>query len=325
MKSTSKIFRGLLGLFLGWIVLTVSSQAFAQGGTWESKTPMPNIIIGSFSGVIDGKLHVGAASAYPGNDHYVYDPALDTWDLRAPIPTVHHGASVVINRKIYVIAGSDGDTRVGTTNLVEIYDPDTDSWSTGAPMPTKRSGHAATALNGKIYVVGGVHACPPCLPQLQAIEVYDPVSDTWDTTPRALMPTAREQPSAVAFNGKLYTFGGLMRNPSDLNDYLWTDIIEVYDPVTNKWDTTKAPMPTPTTGSREGSVIGGKIHFVGGFDDDWSGITTHEAYDPLTDTWSTLEPIPAPGRFWPMTGVIDGRLYVAGGSRGAIRTRIILP
>ncbi len=40
MKRTNKMFNGLLCLFLGCIVLAVSSQAIAQG-TWETMTPLP--------------------------------------------------------------------------------------------------------------------------------------------------------------------------------------------------------------------------------------------------------------------------------------------
>lgn len=320
MKSISRIAKTLLGGGLGLLLafaLADANPALAQAGMWETKAPMPNIRAFGFAGVIDGKLHAGGGGgAEPlgnpiNNEHYEYDPATDTWTLRAPIPTRRGGASAVVNRKIYVVGGCLSDCRINTTNLLEAYDPDDDSWSTLPPMPTARVGHAAAALNGKLFVVGGVPACLPCLPQLRSIEVYDPVFNTWDTTTtRAPMPTGREGASAAVIDGKLYVVGGVVRNPGNAFDHHKTGTLEVYDPGSDTWDTTRAPMPTPRQAASVG-VIGGKLHVVGGVAD--AGITaTHEVYDPLTDSWSTLEPMPT-ARWVAMTGVIDGRLYVAGG------------
>ncbi len=330
MEPTNKLGKTLLGAGLAvalGFALAHSGQALAQGGIWETKAPMPNIKGGGFAGVIDGKFHAGGGGGFaPGNpineEHYKYDPATDTWTFRAPIPTTRGGRSAVIDRKIYVVGGCFGfDCRINTTNFLESYDPDANSWSTLAPMPTARVSHAVAALDGKLFVVGGVSQCPLCLPQLQTIEVYDPVSNTWDLTPRALMPTGREGASAAAIDGKLYVVGGLVRDPTNQFIFSVTDVVEVYDPVSNTWDITKMPMPTPRANAAV-EVIEGKFHVVGGQDFLGGIFAIHEVYDPLTDTWSTLEPMPT-ARVDPMTGVIDNRLYVAGGS-GAAGTLDIL-
>ncbi len=304
-----------LSLLLG-LAITAGNQAAAQRGEWETETPMPNVKSHGFHGVIDGKLHAGGGAGFaPGNpineEHYEYDPATDSWTFRAPIPTTRGGSSAVIDRKIYVVGGCfNFDCRINGTNLLEVYNPDTNSWSTLAPMPTARATHATAALDGKLYAVGGWAACPPCVPQFDTIEVYDPVSNQWDTAPKAPMPTKRESASAIAINGKLYVVGGSVRNPNNPHvDYWVTGALEVYDPTTDSW-ATKAPMPTPRTTAAV-RVIGGMLHVVGG--DPIGGVlATHEVYDPQNDSWSTLPDMPT-ARVVAMADVIDNRLYVAGG------------
>ena len=319
MESTNRLTKTLLGAGLAvalGFALALSGQALAQGGIWETKASMPNIKGGGFAGVIDGKFHAGGGGGLAvgdarNNEHYVYDPGMDTWTLRKPIPDAFLGPSAVIDSNIYVVGGClNSDCRINTTNLLESYDPGMDSWSTLASMPTNRVGHAVAALDGKLFVVGGVHACLPCLPQLQTFEIYDPVSNTWeDTTSKTPMPTGRENAQAIAIDGKLYVVGGLVRDPGNAFIFSVTDLLEVYDPATNSW-ATKAPMPTPRENTSLG-VIGGKLHVVGGAQIGVA-LNTHEVYDPATNTWSTLEPMPT-ARTNAMASVIDDRLYVAGG------------
>jgi len=63
--------------------------------------------------------------------------------------------------------------------------------------------------------------------------------------------------------GKIYAIGGL-----------WDEtIVEVYDPVTNKW--TKKPNITIGRWGLSASLVGGKIYAIGGFD----GLSIVEEYD----------------------------------------------
>ena len=71
-------------------------------------------------------------------------------------------------------------------------------------------------------------------------------------------------------------------------------------------------MPTARIQSAAG-VIDGVLYVVGGLDSaSISDLATVEAYDPVTNTWSTMDPMPA-ARAMPASAVINGRLYVAGG------------
>ncbi|MCH8196586.1 MAG: hypothetical protein IH904_00755 [Proteobacteria bacterium] len=314
MELTNKLGKTLLGAGLAvalGFAIAAGNQALAQGGTWEIKAPLPpGGVSPSTAGVIGGKLYASGFKTVGGLAPVlvVYDPATDTWDTtKAPPPTLRGGKGGVIDGKLYVVGGCLGsDCRIGINNILEMYDPATDTWATLAPMPTARAKLATAVIDGKLFVVGGFPACPPCVPQFATLEVYDPATDTWDTT-RAPMPTPREGMKAAAIDGKLHVVGGFLR-PSDVS----TGILEVYDPATDTWDTTKAPMPTDRD-EHAVDVIAGQLYAVGGNSTSAGGIVaTLEVYDPPTDSWTTRDPMPT-ARWQLAVGVINGKLYAVGG------------
>ena len=77
-------------------------------------------------------------------------------------------------------------------------------WRALAPMPTPRSEVAVAAVAGKIYVVGGFEGDGS---PSDAVEAYDPVTDTWSEI--APLPEPRHHAAATAVaNHFLYIFGG---------------------------------------------------------------------------------------------------------------------
>ena len=78
-------------------------------------------------------------------------------------------------------------------------------WRPLAPMPTPRFGHAAAALDGKIYIMGGRRS--DFDDPLDAVEVYDPQTDTWRTEPEGTREE-RFNAAAVTFDGKIWLIGG---------------------------------------------------------------------------------------------------------------------
>ena len=70
-------------------------------------------------------------------------------------------------------------------------------------MKYTRCGHSAITFGSKIYVFGGVSATGAVL---DAVEEYDPGTDTWTT--KSSMPTARDSFAAVAFDDGIFLIGG---------------------------------------------------------------------------------------------------------------------
>jgi N-acetylneuraminic acid mutarotase len=108
-------------------------------------------------------------------------------------------------------------------------------------------------------------------------------------------------------NGKLYVMGGFESG-------FWKPVNTTYeyDPDLHRWSN-KTPLPT-ARGAHAAAVINGKIHLVGGahrklFKLD--NTDAHEVYDPTTDSWETLPPLPTPRDHLTVTEA-NGKLFVIG-------------
>jgi len=128
---------------------------------------------------------------------------------------------------------------------------------------------------------------------------------------RADIPTGRWELSTCVVDGKIYAIGG-----GSVYQPLRT--VEEYDPATDTW-TTKSEMPTARQGLST-SVVNGRIYAIGGGELSlYPTITTFstvEEYDPATDTWTKKSEMPT-ARGWHSANVLDGNIYVIGGSSAA--------
>ena len=235
-----------------------------------------------------------------------------TWKTKALMPTPRiQFAAAVSDGIVYAIGGVAGSSFLTSpiVSTVDAFDPATNAWSHTAPMSTVRNGPAAAAVDGVLYVVGGLGYSNPAM--LSSMEAYDPKTNAW--TSRSPMPTRRWGASAAVVNGIIYVIGGDAPLRPVGDDTVTT--VEAYDPKTDTW-TTKAPMPTPRQGMAVG-VMDGIIYVAGGYvvariSGIGGFVATLEAYDPRTNTWATKAPMPI-ARSEAAAGVLAGRLFVAGG------------
>ncbi len=226
-----------------------------------------------------------------------------SWTQKSDMPTPrwNHSAAVV-DGKIYVIGGLTSETSFLNGKglaTVEEYDPTTDTWTRKADIPTARGYLAklSPVVDGKIYIIGGAN------PAIARVDVYNPISDMWSRG--ADMPTPRELLATVAWDGKIYAFGGL----STLSNLRALNTTEVYDPKTDTW-VEATPMPRGVW-EQSADVVDGKIYLVGGA----SGMNAErilQVYDPQTDTWTNATPMSLSTRGFGAT-VICGNIYVVGG------------
>ncbi len=103
-----------------------------------------------------------------------------------------------------------------------------EDWEETTPLNVPRTGAAAVALNGSIYVIGGKTYGPTISEYtvLNTMERYDPQNRNWE--PMADFQNARYDAAAVVYNGEIYLLGG-----TDGKEGL--DSVEKYDPVQNQW------------------------------------------------------------------------------------------
>lgn len=277
-------------------------------GEWgrRAELPQPNSEIAVAE--LDDRVYV--IGGYPSNritvaTVQVYDTSSDTWSLLAPLPTpLNHAMAAGVNGKLYVIGGQT--TSDGAGNFVDTvyeYDPVTVGWTRRTSMPTARGAGAAAVIGDKIYVAGGRP------PRGADFAVYDTRANTWATLPN--LPTQRNHLAAAAIGGKVYVAGGRFEGGFQSPQ---TDAVEVFDPATNTW-TARARLPIPR-GGVNGLEAMGCLHVFGGEGNSNapSGVyPDHDVYNPVTNTWTRLGPMPVPVHGVTGAAFVDGLIYLPGG------------
>jgi N-acetylneuraminic acid mutarotase len=225
-----------------------------------------------------------------------------TWSIVASYPEIVESPSVCSDGTfVYSAGGSFNGT---PTAGFYRYDPVADSWTTLANMPTAlgdaRSVYAANT--NSIYVFGGVTDFFNGI-VTDIVQIYDVAAGTWSTgTP---MPGQRFFPGTVYYdpNGKIYVAGGIDQT------FFETSTTWEYDPLTDTWNTSRAPIPVAMGGSAV-SLVGQNMYLQGSFG---GGATDFNyRYDIVADSWTQMASMPR-ARYEAAGGAIGTRTYVAGG------------
>jgi N-acetylneuraminic acid mutarotase len=307
-----------------------SSPAPAQAGPWQRLAPFPEPSEELLGAGAIGRLYVFAGLApgwRPQGMVYEYDPVTDTWTRKRPMPVpTHHVAFTTLNDRIYAFGGftHPGEGRPPSwvpTEAAWEYDPRADDWRRLAPMPSRRGAAAAAAVNGRLYVVGGAGLAPgsdePGLRPdrahrvLGTVEEYDPESNSWRA--RGPMPTPRNHHAVAAVGRRIYAIGGRI-GAAFITVASNTDVVEEYDPSADAWGPIRARMPTPRSAIAWG-VHEGRIYIAGGEFQDARMMATYrgvEAYEPATNRWSVMPPMPVP-RHGLAGAVVGDRLHLVSG------------
>jgi hypothetical protein len=236
-------------------------------------------------------------------DGAAYNPAEDTWRPLAGSPLSPRTGSVAAwsGREMLVWGGAD--TADGAA-----YDPASDRWRTIARSPLEGRTASISAWTGSEMLVWAGN-------QFSDGAAYDPATDRWRTI--AGSPVQGRSRAASAWTGReLLVWGG------DNGRDLVADDGAAYDPVADRW----RPLPQAPLGARTAPasvwtgkelVLWGGIGIPGAGDNSpldtiverrtlISPVDDGAAYDPATNRWRTLEPVPLLGRGFPMAAW-DGR------------------
>jgi N-acetylneuraminic acid mutarotase len=197
------------------------------------------------------------------------------------------------------------------------------AWETRAPLPERRTEVSVTTDGQRIFLAGGFG--PPEVDERatapRTLWAYAPQDDGWQ--PITQIPHGVHHTALAHLDGRLYILGGFLETTFNPVPH-----VHIYDLATGTW-TQGAPMPTPR-GAAGFTVLDGRIHVIGGNVEDPEhvhdhagervtrdrSVNTHEAYDPATDSWTQLAPMPTPrnhlgaaavgGRIHAVLGRADG-------------------
>jgi N-acetylneuraminic acid mutarotase len=248
-----------------WIFKTSMPTSRARFGTAVCQNKI--YCIGGYSATIEGKTNY-----FDLKENEVYDPATDTWEKRASLPTARHSpATSMIDGKIYVIGGYS-ITSHSVLNVAEVYDPATDTWTTISPPPLSVGSCASAVSDNKIYVLGQNSSAWQTF-----LQVYDPETDLWSI--KGTAPTS-------SFASAALTTGLYAPKRIYFFDENRTDI---YNPADDSWvEGSPAPVARPVAAT---AVVDDMIYVIGGRTGQWWYMTFMHPSD-LCEQYSPLGYIP---------------------------------
>lgn len=192
-----------------------------------------------------------------------------SWELLAPMPekvTNNAATSLTFDGETYLYSFSGIDSTLtcdGDHLRAFRYSLSTNTWETVPELPDPAGGKigvAASAVKGKVYVVGGYHLAPNCSEtSSNKIHIFDPQTNTYLADGANIPVAIDDQVQAVWRDSLIYVVTGWSNNINVTN-------VQVYNPSTDVWQ-----QATPVgSGSSwrvfggSGMIIGDTIYYAGG-------------------------------------------------------------
>jgi hypothetical protein len=171
----------------------------------------------------------------------------------------------------------------------------TGTWSNLAPLPIATTEFGVAAIDGRIYAAGNFDVLND-----DRLLIYDVATDSWSQGPDMLQ--GNHHAGVAAVGSRLFVIGGTGTE----------SLVQIFNPESGDW-TQGQSMPTSRTAPAV-VVLDEKIHVLGGAGsiNQSDGKTTHEVYDPATDSWKSQAPLLEPTEH--VGGAAVGKkIYVVGG------------
>ena len=189
-----------------------------------------------------------------------------------------------------------------------------DEWIDGLPdlitgLPDLDPGRqevGVAALDGKIYVIGGILSDRSTT---GIVERFELEKNSWEEIPPLPLNTQLHHIGAAAVEGKVYSIGGL-----EPGTFRGSNLVFAYDPQKNAWDPVAGLLTS--RGAMGVAVVDGKIYAAGG---QSGGTSVHDfaVYSPSEDRWDPLQGMPT-ARNHLAAVAHDGLFYAVGGRAGGL-------
>ncbi|MFQ5598583.1 MAG: Kelch repeat-containing protein [Nitrospiria bacterium] len=241
--------------------LSVKPMPTARSGTMATRMGEMIVVMGGGFKKPDGKFKFLKTVE-------AYFPKEDRWEAMPDLLQPHdYPASTVVDGQVYIIGGHHPDATEGGPQTdpafayAQRWDGKSDRWEEIPEMPTPRFASSAVAVDGHVWVMGGVAFTQEGFHEYDRIEVYDPKENAWHRSGLRL-PYSSAGQGACVFENRLYSFGGFQEKVGIGKHGA------VYDRDENKW---YALPPMPFDRAAMGIVVlGDTIYLVGGWRADRS-------------------------------------------------------
>jgi N-acetylneuraminic acid mutarotase len=203
---------------------------------------------------------------------------------------------------VVLLAGGDGGSdeeasRSAVAVPVATKLPPDLAWRPIASPPFRRQYAAATTVDGKVMVIGGIGVRESST----TTKIYDPGTGSWTTGPG--LPAALHHASAVTYKGEAVVIGGFIPGEELTSE----QSNRTYALRGGSWE--QLPALNHPRAAAAAAVVGDKIVVVGG-QADGKLVPQTEVFDG--ERWTDVAEIPTPREH--LSAASDGRyLYAVGG------------
>jgi N-acetylneuraminic acid mutarotase len=284
------------------------------GGAWTDTGPLKIARSGYvINRLPDGRVLI-AGGIGGGASAEIYDPSSRSWTRTADMTAARsRSASVALADGRILVAG--GRNQGLSLASAEIFDPASRTWSLTGSMSTPRDWLALTRLaDGRVLAAGGLDLDGTrANPVLQSSEIYDPATGLWTTAGE--MSTKRWGFTITTLSdGRVLAAGGANAG----SECEFSPTYDLFDPATGVW-TNAGDMRVHRGFYRSITAPDGRVLFLGGeiaAPGNQCATTTAsvEAFDPVTNSFSSLGSLVLGRSNQAVALVPDGRVLVAGGS-----------
>ncbi|XP_030614309.1 kelch-like protein 9 isoform X1 [Archocentrus centrarchus] len=234
----------------------------------------------------------------------LYDEKSGHWRALKPmeVPRYQHGVAL-LGGFLFIVGGQSTYDTKGKTAIDSAYryDPRFDKWLQIASLNEKRTFFHLSALNGKLFAVGGRNASG----EIDTVECYNLKKNEWTFVNSMVEPHYGH--AGTVHGGLMYISGGITRDT--FQKELWC-----YDPLSDTWSR-RADM-TELRGLHCMCTVEDRLFVMGGNHfrgcSDYDDVLGCEYYSPDTDQWTVVSPMPR-GQSDVGVTVFNGQIYVVGG------------
>jgi N-acetylneuraminic acid mutarotase len=269
--------------------------ASAPRFSWTTATPSPIARFEANGVVVAGAVWVmggfTSSSLEVTRRVDIYDPAADSWRPGPDLPGAEtHIAVVTSGGDVIVAGGFSGRFEGGpsaTTAAVWRWRAATGAWTAAPALPSAGAGFSWALVGTTLHLAGGLAA--DGLTDADVHQVWD-LAGAPEWTAAAPLPTGRNHGGGASSGNLFYALAGR---------HGWNEIsgdvadVDAFDPAEGTW---RACAPIPSARSEIGAststladgrilVVGGSLPYIMPSDEVF-------LYDPVSDAWSTLPPLP---------------------------------
>lgn len=291
-----------------FLVLAIMMATESSAQAWSLRAPYDFALQGASGATVNGKIYIvgGVDNSGGHNELRMYDPATNVYIPKAPFPGYARQGAICFESNGYFYYGGGEGASFGQGPYTDMwkYDPINDFWTPVASVPAAFAYAASVVVNGKAYVLGGLHSVTGVIND--SIRIYDPNLDAWTSLAMPAPMIATYGPAAFAINNSIYYGTGF--SPMGATADFWR-----FDPVTLTVSQI-APFPgLPRSGAATFSL--GELGFVIGGTIGCAWYADVFAYDVANELWIAKDSIPTGSRTCAVGVTAGGNGYVIAGAQ----------